>query len=112
LESSLSIVKYKVAAYTVTLFKPLGKYMSIQYHGTNELTHEFSASATALTPQLTTILPHEPTVADYDITSLTATTPYGFASQDEGLTVLTVVANLQVRLAEIETRLKNLGILI
>jgi len=42
---------------------------------------------------------------------LTTTTPYGFAAKDEGNTVLKVIANLQARLAEVEARLEECGII-
>jgi len=34
---------------------------------------------------------------------------YGFVSLDEGLTVLSVIANLQARVAELEARLTGCG---
>ena len=39
------------------------------------------------------------------------TTPYGFVAKDEGNTVLKVIANLQARLAEVEARLEECGII-
>ncbi len=64
----------------------------------------------ALTAQLTTITHTAPGTPDYAIQDLTTTTPYGFVSQDEGNTVLSVIANLQARLAEVEARLEELGL--
>lgn len=66
-----------------------------------------AAPAAALTAQLTTITCSSPGTPDYAIADLTATSPYGFASADEGQTVLKVIANLQIRLAEVEARLKT-----
>lgn len=66
---------------------------------------------TALTTQLTTITSTAPGTPDYAIQDLTTTAPYGFASQDEGNTVLAVIANLQARVAELETKLQSLGII-
>lgn len=65
----------------------------------------------ALTAQLTTITHTTPT-PDYAIQNLTQTSPYGFADINEGNTVLSVIANLQVRVAEIEARLEALGLII
>jgi hypothetical protein len=69
------------------------------------------AQATALTTQLTTITASAPAVPDYAIADLTDTTPFGFVSADEGQSVLTVIANLQVRVAELETKLAAYGLL-
>ena len=65
----------------------------------------------ALTVQLTSITHTEPSTPDYTIMDLTTTTPYGFAAKDEGNTVLKVIANLQARLAEVEARLEECGII-
>jgi len=69
------------------------------------------SQATALTAQLTTITCSAPGTPDYAIANLTTTTPYGFASADEGQTVLKVIANLQVRVGELETKLAAYGLL-
>jgi hypothetical protein len=66
--------------------------------------------ATALTTQLTTITHTAPTTADYALQNLTASGGYGFATADEGNSVLAVVANLQTRVAELEAKLKAKGI--
>ena len=60
----------------------------------------------ALTAQLTTVTCSAPGTPDYAIADLTTTSPYGFASADEGQTLLKVVANQQIRLAELEVLLK------
>lgn len=59
----------------------------------------------ALTTQLTSITHTAPGTPDYAIQDLTNIAPYGFASQDEGNTVLSVIANLQTRVAQLEARL-------
>lgn len=64
----------------------------------------------ALTAQLTTITHTAPGTPDYAIQNLTTSTPYGFVTADEGNSVLSVVANLQARLAEVEARLEELGL--
>jgi hypothetical protein len=74
--------------------------------GTIDLTQQ-----SALTAQLTTITHTEPTTPDYAIQDLTATSPYGFASKDEGNTVLKVIKNLQIRFSDLETKLRSIGIL-
>ena len=64
----------------------------------------------ALTAQLTSITHTAPGTPDYAVQDLTSTTPFGFVTADEGNTVLSVVANLQARLAEVEARLEALGL--
>lgn len=64
---------------------------------------------TALTAAETTITHTAPGVADYAIAALTNLSPYGFAAQDEGHTVLQVIANLQTRVNELETKLQAIG---
>ena len=65
----------------------------------------------ANTAALTTITSTAPGTPDYAIQDLTQTTPYGFVSKDEGNSVLAVVANLQTRVAQLETKLQALGLL-
>jgi hypothetical protein len=64
----------------------------------------------ALTTGLTTITYTEPSTPDYAIADLTQTSPYGFVSADEGQTLLKVVSNLQTKVAELEARLEELGL--
>ena len=62
----------------------------------------------ALTAQLTTITHAAPGVPDYaiqDFLDVSGGAGWAFASQDEANTVLSVIANLQVRLGELEARL-------
>lgn len=62
---------------------------------------------TALTAQLTTIVPADAAgTPDYNIQAITATTPYGFVNAAEAITLLYVVKNLQVRVAEMEAILE------
>lgn len=65
----------------------------------------------ALTAQVTTLTHAAPGTPDYTIAALTTTTPAGFASIDEGTTVVSCVRNLQIRVAEIEARLEECGII-
>lgn len=64
----------------------------------------------ALTSKLTTLTYTAPGTPDYAIADLTNSSPYGFASQDEGRTVLSVIANLQARVNDLEARLQTLGV--
>jgi hypothetical protein len=59
----------------------------------------------ALTAQLTTITHTAPGTPDYALQDLTDSGGFGFATKDEGNSVLAVIANLQTRIAELEARL-------
>lgn len=65
----------------------------------------------ALTTQLTTITSTAPSTADFAIQDLTQSTPFGFVTKDEGNSVLAVIANLQARLAQVESRLETVGLI-
>jgi len=65
----------------------------------------------ALTSQITTINCSNPNTPDYAISDPINTNAYGFLSADEFKTVMNVITNLQTRLAELENRLKNYGLL-
>lgn len=62
------------------------------------------------TAQLTSITHTAPGTPDYALQNLVQNTGFGFATADEGNTLLSVVLNLQVRLAEVEARLEELGL--
>ena len=65
----------------------------------------------ALTAQLTTLTPADAEgTPDYATAAITQTTPYGFASAQEAITVLYEIKNLQERLAEVETALEKLNV--
>ncbi len=64
----------------------------------------------ALTAQSTSITHTAPVTPDFTIQDLINTSAYGFATKDEGNTVLAVILNLQTRLAEVEARLEAVGI--
>lgn len=66
---------------------------------------------TALTAQLTTVTHSAPGTPDFAIADLVNSGGYGFVSLDEGLTVLQVIANLQTRMGELETKLRSLGLI-
>ena len=65
----------------------------------------------ALTAQLTTLTFVAPGVADYDIAAPLQSTGWGFTTADEFKTVMAVIANLQTRLGQMETRQQGLGLL-
>jgi hypothetical protein len=65
---------------------------------------------TALTTAETTIT-NAGTASDYAIQALTNSSPFGFANQAEGETLVEVVLNNQARIGEIETKLQALGLL-
>ena len=73
------------------------------------------AQGSALTAAETTITHDAPTTPDYDFTGSVldsaANTVYGLSSADEFNTLLQVIKNLQTRVNELETLLKNVGLL-
>ena len=65
----------------------------------------------ALTAQLTTLTPADAAgTPDYATAAITNSSPFGFASAQEAITVLYVIQNLQTRLAEVEARLEAVGL--
>jgi hypothetical protein len=65
----------------------------------------------ALTTQLTTVtIADAAGTPDYALSALTTTSPYGLATKEEAVTLLYVIRNLQVRMAELETKMKALGL--
>ena len=80
---------------------------TIEVNGTQVITSQ----QTALTGTLTGITHTAPGTPDYAIANLTNSSPYGFVSQDEGNTVLSVIANLQTRVDELETKLQAHGLI-
>jgi hypothetical protein len=75
---------------------------NVSFYGEEEV-----SQGASLTASETTITHTAPGTPDYAIQDLTTTTPYGFVSQDEGNTVLQVIANLQTRVDELEARLDS-----
>lgn len=64
----------------------------------------------ALTTQLTAItIADAAGTPDYALQALTTTSPYGLATAAEAITLLYVIQNLQVRMAEVEARLEAAG---
>lgn len=70
-----------------------------------------STGATSQTLALTDITFTAPGTPDYAIQDLTNSGSFGFVTKDEGNTVLSVIKNLQDRVAELETRLAALGVI-
>lgn len=66
---------------------------------------------TALTTQLTSLTHVAAGTPDYALQDLVQNTGFGFVTKDEGNTVLSVILNLQIRVAELETKLRALGLL-
>jgi hypothetical protein len=66
----------------------------------------------ALTTQLTTItIADAAGTPDYALQALTTTTPYGLATAAEAISLMYVIQNLQVRMAELEARLVALNLI-
>ena len=65
----------------------------------------------ALTTALTTASSSAPVTPDYSIGGGTNSSAWGFSTQDELLSIMKVIANLQARVNELETKLKNYGLL-
>lgn len=67
--------------------------------------------AAALTTQLTTVtIADAAGTPDYALQELTTTSPYGLATQGEAISLLYVIQNLQVRVAEMEAALEAAGL--
>jgi hypothetical protein len=65
----------------------------------------------ANTAALTTITSTAPVTPDFAIQDLVNSSAFGFVTKDEGNTVLAVIANLQTRVAELESKLQTYGML-
>jgi len=65
----------------------------------------------ALTAALTTLTYTAPGTPDYAVQDLTNSGGYGFVTKDEGNTVLSVIANLQARVNELEGRFQAHGLI-
>ena len=87
--------------------KPIGVAYADQLLDGARFVPEVAANTAALT-DITFTAPSTP---DYAIQDLTQTTPFGFVTKDEGNTVLSVIANLQTRVSQLESKLQTYGIL-
>lgn len=92
--------------------KPVGvAYEDPYLDGATIANPVYTAKGAALTTQLTSITSTAPGTPDYAIQDLVNTSAYGFVTKDEGNTVLSVIANLQTRVAQLESRLQALGLI-
>lgn len=92
--------------------KPIGVAYEDQYlDGPTIANPVYTAKGAALTAQLTSITSTAPGTPDYAIQDLVNTSAYGFVTKDEGNTVLSVIANLQTRVAQLESRLQALNLI-
>jgi len=70
----------------------------------------------ALTTTLTSVSSDAPVTPDYAIQALVqgplGTGPYGFVTSDEAQTVISVIANLQARVNDLEARLQGNGLIL
>lgn len=96
---------YDTAERDALMWEASGSAPMLGFFGTAPVT-----KPTALTAQLTTITHTAPGTPDYALQNLTNSGGYGFATLDEGNTFLSVVANLQTRVAQLETKLQSLGL--
>lgn len=65
----------------------------------------------AMTAGLTAITHTAPGTPDYAVQDLVNTSAYGFVTKDEGNTVLSVIKNLQTRVAELEALVESLNLI-
>ena len=92
--------------------KPVGvAYEDPYLNGATIENPVYTAKGAALTAQLTTITSTAPGTPDYAIQDLTQTSPFGFVTKDEGNSVLSVIANLQTRVSQLESRLQALNLI-
>lgn len=78
----------------------------LAFYGTVAVVQQASLTAT-----VGTVTFSEPTTPDYVIADLSSVDSFGFVTLDEGQSILKVIANLQTRLGELETRLTTYGLL-
>lgn len=71
----------------------------------------FVPEVAANTAALTTLTFTAPGTPDYALQDLTDTGGFGFKTKDEGNTTLAVIANLQARVTQLETKLQTYGLL-
>ena len=83
---------------------PIGK--CVGFVSATKLVVEIETVGTGALPvaALTTITHTSPGTPDYAIANVTSSSPFGFSTADEGNTVLSVIRNLQIRVADLEAR--------
>ncbi len=108
--------KTTARVYKLTDYSGEREYYRVDADGTQILMGWFGvtpvARQTELTDELTTVTFTAPGTPDYAIQDLTNAGGFGFVTKDEGNTVLSVIANLQTRINELETKLTAYGLLI
>jgi BMFP domain-containing protein YqiC len=106
-ETASALLNFDVSQLTIT--GSAGEGLRINVSGEAALIGFYGGAAVgrgaALTAQLTTITHAAPGTPDYALQDLMQNTGFGFATKDEGNSVLSVIANLQARVAELEARL-------
>ena len=95
---------YTVGVSISTASVPIG--MVTEYISSTKIRVDIDAVGTGALPvaALTTITHTAPGTPDYAIANTTNSSPYGFSTQDEANTVLSVIKNLQVRVLDLENR--------
>lgn len=83
---------------------PIGRV--IGYVSSTDLIVQIQPTGTGALPvaALTTITHTSPGTPDYALQNVTNSTPYGFVTADEANTTLSVIRNLQIRVADLEAR--------
>lgn len=105
-KASMALVVYDTAAREGIRIEASGTAPMLGFFGNAAVLQQ-----TELTDELTTITFTAPGTSDYAIQDLTNAGGYGFVTKDEGNTVLSVIANLQTRVNELETALVAYGLL-
>ena len=95
---------YTVGVSISSASVPIG--MVTEFISSTQIRVDIDAVGTGALPvaALTTITHTSPTTPDYAIANTTNTSPYGFSTQDEANTVLSVIKNLQIRVLDLENR--------
>lgn len=95
---------YTVGVSISTASVPIG--MVTEYISSTKIRVEIDPVGVGALPvaALTTITHTAPGTPDYAIANTTNSSPYGFSTQDEANTVLSVIKNLQVRVLDLESR--------
>lgn len=95
---------YTVGVSISSASVPIG--MVTEFLSTTQIRVSIDAVGTGALPvaALTTITHTSPGTPDYAIANTTNSSPYGFSTQDEANTVLSVIKNLQIRVLDLENR--------
>jgi hypothetical protein len=95
---------YAVGVSISTASVPIG--MVTEYISSTKIRVDIDPVGVGALPvaALTTITHTSPGTPDYAIANTTNSSPFGFSTQDEANTVLSVIRNLQIRVADLENR--------